>query len=50
MLMVNGFDSAIMDPFDNAIMSVVKTVEMLLGNDNFCMNYLKEVRAGNIIA
>ncbi len=44
----HGFDSAIMDPFDKEIMAVLKTGEMLKGNDNFCMNFLKNVRAGNI--
>jgi len=48
MMMAHGFDSAIMDPFDKAIMAVLKTGEMLKGQDNFCMNYLKAVRAGAI--
>jgi len=48
MMMAHGFDSAIMDPFDKEIMAVLKTGEMLKGNDNFCMNFLKAVRAGNI--
>lgn len=48
MMMAAGFDSAIMDPLDKEIMAVLKTAEMIKGNDNFCMNYLKEVRAGAI--
>jgi len=48
MMMAHGFDSAIMDPFDKDIMAVLKTGEMLKGHDNFCMNYLKAVRAGEI--
>ncbi len=48
-LMMNaGMDSAIIDPLDNKIMGVIKTADMLLGNDNFCMQYLKGVRAGKI--
>ncbi len=50
MMMANGFDSAIMDPFDQKIMSALKTGEMLLGQDNFCMNYIKGVRAEQILA
>lgn len=50
MMMTQGFDAAIMDPLDKEIMTVLKTAEMLKGNDNFCMNYLKGVRAGDISA
>jgi 5-methyltetrahydrofolate--homocysteine methyltransferase len=50
LLMGVGLDGAIVDPLDNAIMAVVKTTEMLLGNDEFCMNYLDSVRAGQIVA
>ena len=50
MMMANGFDSAIMDPLDKDIMALLKTADMIAGNDNFCMNYLKAVRAGAIEA
>lgn len=50
MMMVNGFDSAIMDPLDKDIMAVLKTGEMLAGQDAFCMNFLKAVRSGAIEA
>jgi 5-methyltetrahydrofolate--homocysteine methyltransferase len=50
MMMKVGFDSAIMDPLDKEIMAAMKTADMLKGNDNFCMNYLKGVRAGAIVA
>ena len=50
MMMAKGFDSAIMDPLDKEIMAVLKTADMLKGADNFCMNYLKAVRAGDIVA
>jgi len=49
-MMAKGFDSAIMDPLDKDIMAVLKTGEMIIGNDNFCMNFLKAVRAGEIKA
>jgi 5-methyltetrahydrofolate--homocysteine methyltransferase len=48
LMMEAGMDSAIIDPLDEKIMAVIKTADMLLGNDNFCMNYLKGVRAGTI--
>ena len=50
LMMEAGMDSAIIDPLDQKIMAVVKTADMLLGNDNFCMNYLKGVRAGTILS
>jgi len=50
MMMANGYDSAIMDPLDKDIMALTRTSDMLAGNDRFCMNYLKAVRAGSIVA
>ncbi len=50
MLMAVGFDSAIMDPLDKDIMAVLKTSTMMLGEDDFCMNYIKGVRAGIIVS
>lgn len=50
MMMANGFDSAIMDPLDRDIMAILKTGEMLVGNDEYCMHFLKAVRAEEIIA
>lgn len=50
MMVANGFDSAIMDPLDKDIMAVLKTGQMLAGHDDYCMNYLKAVRAGDIKA
>lgn len=48
MMMANGFDSAIMDPLDKDIMALATTADMIGGNDNFCMSYIKGVRAGKI--
>lgn len=48
MMIANGFDSAIMDPLDKEIMALTSTADMLAGNDEFCMNYIKGVRAGKI--
>ncbi len=50
-LMMNvGMDSAIIDPLDEKIMATIKTGDMLLGNDSFCGNFLKGVRAGAIVS
>jgi len=48
LMMAAGMDSAIIDPLDSKIMATIKTADMLLGNDNFCMEYLKGVRSGMI--
>lgn len=48
LMMDSGMDSAIIDPLDPKIMATIKTADMLLGNDNFCGNYLRGVRAGAI--
>jgi 5-methyltetrahydrofolate--homocysteine methyltransferase len=48
LMMAAGMDSAIIDPLDSKIMAAIKTVDMLLGNDNYCMEYLKGVRSGII--
>ncbi len=48
LMMDAGMDSAIIDPLDSKIMSTIRTADMLLGNDNFCMEFLKGVRSGMI--
>jgi 5-methyltetrahydrofolate--homocysteine methyltransferase len=48
LMMDAGMDSAIIDPLDSRIMATIRTADMLLGNDNFCMAYLKGVRSGMI--
>ncbi len=48
LMMDAGMDSAIIDPLDNKIMGSIRTADMLLGHDDFCMNYLKGVRSGAI--
>ena len=50
MMMYAGMDSAIIDPLDEKIMGAIKTGDMLLGNDDFCSNFLKNVRAGAILS
>ena len=50
MMMAHGFDSAIMDPLDKDIMALMHTADMVAGHDKFCMQYIKAVRAGKIVA
>jgi 5-methyltetrahydrofolate--homocysteine methyltransferase len=48
LMMDAGMDSAIIDPLDKKIMATIRTADMLLGHDQFCMEYLKGVRSGAI--
>ncbi len=48
LMMDAGMDSAIIDPLDKKIMATINTADMLLGHDQFCMEYLKGVRSGAI--
>lgn len=48
LMMDAGMDSAIIDPLDKKIMATIRTADMLLGGDDFCMNFLKGVRSGAI--
>ena len=48
MMVAHGFDSAIMDPLDREVMEVVLTADMLGGNDDYCMRFIKATRAGAI--
>ena len=50
LMMDAGMDSAIIDPLDQKIMATIRTADMLLSHDDFCMNYLKGVRAGSILS
>lgn len=50
LMMDAGMDSAIIDPLDEKIMATIQTADMLLGKDQFCMNFLKGTRAGTIVA
>jgi len=48
MAMQAGMDPAIMDPLDEKIMAQIIAAEALLGQDEFCMNYLQAHRAGRL--
>ena len=43
-----GMDSAIIDPLDTQIMAQICATEALLGQDEYCMNYLRAHRAGKL--
>ena len=46
--MAAGMDGAILDPLDKKLMSFVYATEALLGNDDYCMEFLKKFRDGEI--
>lgn len=48
MLMASGLDSAIVDPMDERLMAAAVTGNALMGEDEFCMDYLKAFRAGRL--
>jgi 5-methyltetrahydrofolate--homocysteine methyltransferase len=43
-----GMDSAILDPQDRNLRSIIYAAEMVLGRDRYCMNYTRAYRAGKI--
>jgi cobalamin-dependent methionine synthase I len=45
-----GLDSAIIDPMDAHLQSILKVADMVLGRDRFCSNYTRAYRAGKIIS
>jgi 5-methyltetrahydrofolate--homocysteine methyltransferase len=47
-MMDAGMNSAIIDPLGQNIMATIRTADMLLLHDDFCMTFLKEVRSGAI--
>ncbi len=44
----HGLNSAILDPTDNLIMATMYTVEMLMGKDEYCGNYIDAYEKGII--
>jgi cobalamin-dependent methionine synthase I len=48
LMMAAGLDAAILDPLDADLTAVLKTTQMLLGQDIYCAKYLKAFRAGEI--
>jgi 5-methyltetrahydrofolate--homocysteine methyltransferase len=48
--MGRGMDSAIADPLDRRMMSLIRAAEMVLNQDDYGMKYLKAARAGQLIS
>ena len=44
----SGMDSAILDPTDRDLYRVLKTAVMVMGQDDFCMDYIKAYRQGRL--
>ncbi|NLG71864.1 MAG: methyltetrahydrofolate cobalamin methyltransferase [Chloroflexi bacterium] len=44
--MAYGLDSAILDPLDRDIQAAIRTTELLLGQDNHCLNFIRASRKG----
>ena len=47
--MSRGLDSAIMDPLDDKIMSLAIASDTLLGNDQYCTNYIKAAKSDRLV-
>ncbi len=43
-----GLDAVIMDPLDEKIMAQLRAAEAVIGQDEYCMNYLQAYRAGQL--
>ncbi|MDA8228901.1 MAG: methyltetrahydrofolate cobalamin methyltransferase [Desulfitobacterium hafniense] len=50
MSVAKGMDSFILDPLDQSLMSLLITAKALAGQDEYCMDYISEVRAGRVKA
>lgn len=46
--MESGLDSAILDPTDTKLMSVILATELVLGKDKRCLNYNRAFRTGKL--
>ena len=48
MIMSSGLDAAILDPTNKRIKSIIKVSSALLDKDEYCMEYLRSYRAGEL--
>ncbi len=48
MAVAKGLDSVIIDPLDKLMLRTLHAAQALSGNDDFCMQYIKAFRAGNL--
>jgi 5-methyltetrahydrofolate--homocysteine methyltransferase len=44
-----GLSAVILDPTDNEMMTTLITVEMLLGRDEYCGNYIEAFQNGRLV-
>ncbi|MGD2079368.1 MAG: methyltetrahydrofolate cobalamin methyltransferase [Chloroflexota bacterium] len=44
--MATGLDTAILDPLDREIQATILTAQLLLGQDEYCLNYVRAFRKG----
>lgn len=49
MMLSAGLDAAILDPLNKKIDAILKTSAALLGDDEFCLEYIKNFRAGKLL-
>jgi 5-methyltetrahydrofolate--homocysteine methyltransferase len=45
---VRGLDSAILDPTDHQLIGALKASLMIVGKDEFCMQYITAFREGRL--
>jgi 5-methyltetrahydrofolate--homocysteine methyltransferase len=43
-----GMDTAILDPLDKGLTSILLSTELILGRDHYCLNFTKAFRAGKL--
>ena len=43
-----GLNAAILNPLDKRLMSMIRAADVILGNDDYCMDYIKAFRAGEL--
>ncbi len=48
MMLSAGLDAAILDPINKDIKAILKVSNALLGRDNFCKEYIKSYRSGDL--
>ncbi len=46
LLMYEGIDAVFLDPLDSKLMASLKTADVLLDRDEYCLNYIKAYREG----
>ena len=44
-----GLDAAILDPTDDALYAALRSGDMLLGRDDYCMSFISAYRKGRLV-